>query len=82
MFISAADAREAELGARQQRLGLAYLLRADETKAPTSADIMRLRRIMTAAAERSVTYDNLLSEPSTQPLFDCGALYFARPGAG
>jgi hypothetical protein len=79
MFISAADAREAELGARQQRLGFAHLLRADESKAPTSADIMRTRRIIAAASERNVTYDQMLSEYGMQRLFDCGALYFARP---
>ena len=49
--------------ARKQRLGFAHLLRADESKAPTSADIMRVRRIMATAAERSNTYDHMLSEP-------------------
>jgi hypothetical protein len=44
-------------------LGFAHLLRADESKAPTSADIMRVRRIMATAAERSNTYDHMLSEP-------------------
>jgi hypothetical protein len=79
MMISAAEAREAEREARNQRLRLAHLLRSDESKAPTSADIMRVRRIIAAAQERSITYDTLLSEPGTQKLFDCGALWFARP---
>jgi hypothetical protein len=48
-------------------------------EAPTSADIMRMRRIMAAAAERSVVYDQMLSEYGMQRLFDCGALFFARP---
>ncbi len=77
MFISAADVREAETGARKQRIGFAHLLRADESKAPSASGLMHLRRIMAAAAERSVAYDHLLSEPETQQLFDCGALYFA-----
>ncbi len=79
MNISATEAREAEQEARKQRLGFAHLLRADESKAPTSADLMRIRRIMAAAEERSVIYDHMLSEPETQRLFDCGALYFAHP---
>ena len=81
MFISAADAREAEQEARKQRLGFAHLLRADESKAPTSADIMRIRRMMATAAEHSITYDNMLSGPDTQRLFNCGALHFDRPRA-
>jgi hypothetical protein len=80
MSISAADAREAVIAARKQRIGFAHLLRADESKAPSAADVMRIRRIMAAAAERSVNYNMLLSERDTQQLFDSGALYFARPG--
>jgi hypothetical protein len=79
ILISAADAREAEQEARKQRLEFGYLLRAEESKAPTSADIMRIRRMMATGAERSVTYDNMLSEPDTQRPFNCGALYFDRP---
>ena len=79
MTISASEAREAEHEARKQRLSLAHLLRADESKAPTSADIMRIRRIMAAAAERSATYDILLGEYEVQRLFNCGALYFVHP---
>ena len=80
MFISATEAREAEQEARKQRLGFAHLLRADESKAPTSADVMRMRRIMAAAAERSISFDEMLSEPTTQKLFSCGSLYFIRAG--
>ena len=82
MFISAAEAREAEHEARKQRIGFAHLLRADETKAPSAASLMRLRRIMSAASERSVTYDLMLGERETQRLFSVGALFFARPGEG
>jgi len=81
MLISAAEARNAEHEARKQRLGFAHLLRADETKAPTSADVMRIRRVMAAAAEGGSGYDAMLSEPTTNNLFACGALYFARPGS-
>jgi len=80
MIISAAEAREAEHDARNQRIGFAHLLRADESKAPSASGLMHSRRIMAAAAERSVTYDHMLSEPETQRLFDCGALRFAHPG--
>jgi len=80
MNISATEAREAEHEARIQRLGLAYLLRANEDYAPSAADIMRIRRIMAAAAERSATYDNLLGECERQRLFSVGALFFTRPG--
>jgi hypothetical protein len=79
MNISSRDAREAEQECRNQRLRLAHLLRSEEAKAPTSADIMRLRRIVAAALERGITYDNLLSELTAQRLFECGALYFACP---
>ena len=79
MFLSSADVREAERESRNQRLRLAHLLRGDESKAPNSAEIMKVRRILAAAAERSVTYDTLLSEHGTQRLFNCGALWFARP---
>jgi hypothetical protein len=79
MNISAKDARTAELAARKQRFELAHLLRAYETRAPTSADVMRIRRVLAAAREQSISYDSMLGEPTTQRLFDCGALYFAHP---
>jgi len=79
MFIAAKEAREAVQEARKQRIGLAHLLRSVEAKAPTSADVMRIRRIMVAALERSVAYDEMLSEPTTNGLFGCGALFFALP---
>ena len=79
MFISGADAREAEQEARKQRLGLAHLLRAEESNAPTSADVMRIRRIMAATGEGGHAYDAMLSEPTTGSLFAVGALYFAHP---
>jgi hypothetical protein len=79
MLISAREAREAEEEARKQRLGFSHLLRADESKAPTSADVMRIRRVLASAVEGGTAYDEMLSEPTTQKLFRCGALYFARP---
>jgi hypothetical protein len=41
---------------------------------------MAVRHLLAAAAEKSVTYDLLISEHETQPLFDRGTLWFARPG--
>jgi hypothetical protein len=61
--------------------GFAQLLRADESKAATSADVMRIRRMMAAAEEDGGGYDAMLSEPTTNNLFACGALYFSKPGA-
>jgi hypothetical protein len=81
VLISAADARDAEHEARKQRQGFAQLLRADESKAPTSANVMRIRRMLAAAAEGGSGYDAMLSEPTTNNLFACGALYFARTTA-
>ena len=81
MIISATEARNAEHEARKQQQGFARLLRADESKAPTSADVMRIRRILAAAAEGGSGYDAMLSEPTTNILFACGALYFARTEA-
>jgi hypothetical protein len=43
---------------------------------------MHMRRLIAAANERSVAYDVLLSEHSVQRLFDCAALWFARPDGG
>lgn len=80
MMISATDARESEIEARRQRIGFAYLLRSDETKAPSAKHLMHLRRIVAAASEASIAYDSLLKEPETQILFSVGALRFARPG--
>jgi len=79
-MISSSEARGAEAEARNQRLRLAHLLPSQEALAPTSADVMRMRRIMAAAMERSITYDQIISEYGVQKLFDCGALYFAHPG--
>jgi hypothetical protein len=76
MLISATE-RNAEHEARKQRQGFAQLLRADESKAPTSADVMRIRRTLAAAAEGGSGYDAMLSEPTTNNLFACGALFFA-----
>ena len=81
MLISATEARNAEHEARKQRQGFAQLLRAVESKAPTSADVMRIRRILAAAAEGGSGYDAMLSEPTTNSLFACGALYFAKTEA-
>ena len=78
MLISATEARDTEHEARKQRQGFAPLLRADESKAPTSADVMRIRRVMAAAADGGGGYDAMLGEPTTNILFACGALYFAR----
>jgi hypothetical protein len=80
MMLSANEAHGAEAEARNQCMRLAQLLRSDESKAPTSADVMCIRRIMAAATKRSVTYDQMISEYGVQKLFDCGALYFSRPG--
>jgi hypothetical protein len=79
MNLSAADARDAEREARRQRLSLAHLLRSDESKVTSPSDLMKVKRLMTAAAERSVAYDEILRELDTQRLFNAGALYFARP---
>ena len=76
VLISATDARNAEHDTRKQRQGFARLLRADESKAPTSADVMRIRRMMAAAAEGGSGYDAMLSEPTTNTLFAYGALFF------
>jgi hypothetical protein len=80
MLLSASDARNAEHEARKQRSGFAHLLRADEGKAPTSADVMRIRRAMASAREGSMSYDAMLSESTSERLFQCGALFFARLG--
>lgn len=81
MIISAADAREAERGARVQRIWHAHLyLRGDETKAPSARDVMTIRRILAAAQERSSTVDDMISDRGVQALFDAGALWWARPG--
>lgn len=80
MTISATDARNAEHEARKQRQGFAQMLRADESKAPTSADVMRIRRVVAAATEGGSGYDTMLSESTTNTLFACGALYFALNG--
>ena len=79
MLISAAEAREAEREARAQRLKLAALLRANESKAGSASGVMQTRRVLAAAQERSATYDTLLAEQETQRLFSAGALYFAHP---
>jgi hypothetical protein len=80
MFISAFEVRASDIEARKQRLGLAQLfLRADEAKAQTSADVLRIRRVVASARESGSTYENLLAEPEIQNLFECGALWFARP---
>jgi len=61
MYISGPVARLAEQDARKQRVSFAYLLRSDESKAPTSADILRLRRLIAAAQKRSITYGIFLA---------------------
>jgi hypothetical protein len=55
---------------------MAQLLRIDETKSPSAADALRLRRIKAAAVERGAGFDALNTEPETNRLFDCGAIYF------
>ena len=77
MLMSTAEAREAEREARRQRPGLAHLLCANESKARSAADVMRIRQFVAAAAEGSITYDILLSEYE-QRLFTYSAPYFAH----
>lgn len=77
MFISATEARAAEHEASRQRLRIAKLLRGDEAKAPSSADVMRIRRVLGAAAD-GTGYDALLAKSTTLGLFECGALYFTK----
>jgi hypothetical protein len=78
MMIAASEAREAEKEARNQRLSLTYLLRADESKVTSPSTTVHVRRIMRAATDKSVVYDELLREQETQRLFSEGVLYFAR----
>jgi hypothetical protein len=73
------DARDAENESRKQRIGLAHLLRIDESKARNSADIMIMRRIKAAAIEKkSKEYDALLADSDVNQLFNAGAIYFER----
>jgi hypothetical protein len=73
------DARDAENESRKQRIGLAYLLRIDESKARNSADIMVMRRIKAAAeGKQSKLYDELLADRDVCQLFNAGAIYFRR----
>jgi hypothetical protein len=73
------DARDAENESRKQRIGLAYLLRIDESKARNSADIMIMRRIKAAAIEKkSKEYDALLADSDVNQLFNASAIYFER----
>lgn len=76
MIISGADARNAEIEASRQRQRFAKLLRGDESKAPTASDVLRIRRLLAAAADGN-GYDAMLAESTCNVLFDCGALYFA-----
>jgi hypothetical protein len=39
-----------------------------------------MRRIMAAAIERSITYDQMISEYRMRKLFGCEAFYLVRPG--
>ena len=80
MFISSQEAREAEASAKQQAVGMArQYLRADETKAETAADKLRIRRMMQAAQDLSPSFNEMLAEPDASRLFACGALYLVRP---
>jgi hypothetical protein len=79
MNISSSMGREAENDSRKQRLANADLPRGDEAKAGSARGAMAVRRLLAAAAGRSVTYDLLLSEHETQSLFDCGASWFGMP---
>jgi hypothetical protein len=73
------DAHDAENESRKQRIGLAHLLRIDESKARNSADIMIMRRIKAAAeAKQSKLYDELLADRDVNQLFNAGAIYFHR----
>ena len=80
MFISAQEAREAEQEARKQRLSIARrLLHADESKSPSSADILRIRRVVAAVGENRAAFDAMLAESSTASLFEVGALFYGHP---
>ena len=59
---SMVEIREAEQLSHHQRLGFRNLLRIDESKAGSSAAIMVLRRMKTAA-ETGDGYDDLLADP-------------------
>jgi hypothetical protein len=75
---SVVEVKEAERQSKLQRLGFAHMIRIDETKATSPADIMYLHRVRAAAAERSEAFDVMLREREFNRLFIEGAIYIER----
>ena len=80
MNVSVAEVKEAERIAKAQRIAAGRYLRPDETKIWSPKDMILLHRVNAAAAEGSVTIDQMLGVRDANRPFNDGALYFARPG--
>ena len=80
MIVSMAESREAERIAKAQRIAAGRYLRVDESKITSPKDMMLLHRVRAAAAEGSGAFDEMLRDRDVNRLFNCGALYFERPG--
>lgn len=71
-----AQAMDASRAAAEQRMALAKLLQADESRAGDLLDLCR--RVKTASEADPVEYDKLIKTPEVNTLFARGALHFGR----
>ena len=78
MFISVAEAKEAERMSKAQRIAAGRWLKVDESKAGSPKDIMLLHRVRAAAADGSGAFDEMLRDRDVTRLFNDGALSFGR----
>lgn len=78
MNASMSEVKEAERIAKAQRIAAGRYLRFDETKVASPKDMMLFHRFRAAAAEGSVTFDQMLHDRDVNRLFNHGAFYFER----
>lgn len=74
--ITPKDVALAERLCLEQRLENAKLLRLDESKARTPAELDLAQRVHAAADADPMRFDKMLAEPKVSALFSCGALHF------
>jgi hypothetical protein len=77
--ISPSEVREAERGLRAHCAVLVKLIQVDEVKAANPADIALCARVREAAFGNYPEFENLLTFPEVNALFNRGALHFRQP---
>lgn len=75
---TSAEARQAEVLSRDQRMANFKLLQVDAGKASNPEDAARAGKLWETAQNDPLKFDGELAKPEVRKMFACGALHFRR----